>query len=64
MMPSVSRSLIGLTITFALLAAASGAQPPDVVQSDFNSNTAMGTGALSGLTGGTFNTAAGFQALA
>jgi hypothetical protein len=38
-------------------------QPPDVVASDVNSNTAMGTDAQAGLVSGQFNTAAGAQAL-
>jgi trimeric autotransporter adhesin len=40
-----------------------GTQPPDVVSSDSQSNTAMGTSALLDLTYGASNTAAGFQAL-
>src|ERR1700734_2059417 len=51
----------------ALLAAAGTAyaqQPPDVVQSDGNSNTAMGTGAMAHAPGDTAdNTAVGFNAL-
>jgi len=48
----------------ALLAgvgAAHATQPPDGVTSDANGNTAMGTNALSALTTGSGNPAAGFQ---
>jgi hypothetical protein len=55
-------------LSFALAtmaASAYGQQPPDVVTSDTNFNTAMGSQALSGLrNGGVNNTAAGAQALA
>ncbi len=48
-----------------LAATAYGQQPPDVVTSDTNFNTAMGSQALGGLrNGGVNNTAAGAQALA
>ncbi len=55
------------TFSLILLAAtadfAYGAQPPNVVESDPNNNTAMGTSALSSLTDGSYNTAAGAYAL-
>ena len=59
-MKSTSLSLIG---ALALAGATYGAQPPDVVVSDSNDNTAMGTGALSLLTSGIQNTASGWGAL-
>jgi len=55
-----------LTAAAALLIAAGlacGAQPPDVVASDPEGNTAMGTAALGGLQSGTGNTASGYSAL-
>jgi hypothetical protein len=53
-------------LTTVLIAAAGPAygQPPDVVQSDDQSNTAMGTGALQNNRTGSGNTAAGFSAMA
>ena len=55
-------------LIIALMAAASSAyaqQPPDVVSSDTNLDTAMGTNALAVLSGGPgYNTAAGAYALA
>jgi hypothetical protein len=54
-------------LLFGALAAMStighSAQPPDVVASDGNANTAMGTSALFSLTDGLFNTASGYAAL-
>ena len=53
-------------LTAALLAISSialGDQPPNVVDSDSDFNTAMGTDALLNLTTGNENTAAGFEAL-
>ena len=54
-------------LLFVALAAMStigySAQPPDVVASDGNANTAMGTSALFSLTDGLFNTASGYAAL-
>ena len=54
-------------LLFALLIAMSNigysAQPPDVVESDGNANTAMGSMALSNLTDGFANTASGYAAL-
>ena len=54
-------------IIFAALSGtaefAYGAQPPDVVVSDANRNTAMGTNALLNLTTGYSNTASGFASL-
>ena len=47
--------LIGGVIGFS--GGAFAAQPPDVVVSDSNHNSAMGTGALSALTTGANNTA-------
>jgi hypothetical protein len=52
----------GLLMGLAISAYAQ--QPPDVVQSDSNQNTAMGTGALSSeVFGAQYNTATGFSAL-
>jgi hypothetical protein len=48
---------------FAMAQLAYGSQPPDVVDSDGNYNTAMGTAALVSLTSGGNNTAAGYEAL-
>lgn len=63
----MSRFKIATSLCLPLLlqigASALGAQPPDVVSSDPNGNTAMGTGALFDLTTGYQNTAGGFQAL-
>jgi hypothetical protein len=55
--------LLALTIGAALAAAAYGAQPPDVVVSDSNGNTAMGSAALHSNSSGIDNTSAGDQAL-
>lgn len=55
-----------LALGVALLATvgvAGGAQPPNVVVTDGNGNTAMGTLALKSLTVGQTNTAAGYNAL-
>lgn len=55
-----------LVLTVALVATshfAFGDPPPNVVESDAERNTAMGTDALLGLTTGVDNTAAGFEAL-
>jgi hypothetical protein len=58
---------LGLIGALAVAGAAYGQQPPDVVVSDANANTAMGTDALLQVTpsgsGGSQNTAAGYQAL-
>jgi hypothetical protein len=47
----------------AMSESAYGTQPPDVVESDAENNTAMGTTALLHLTSGTYNTATGIDAL-
>jgi hypothetical protein len=52
-------SLGALVMTGSALAG----QPPDVVQSDGNQNSAMGTDALYYLAAGTQNTAAGYESL-
>src|SRR6202035_2336218 len=50
--------------TCAAFASPTNAQPPDVVNSDMNANTAMGTDALlPNQSSAFFNTAAGYQAL-
>jgi hypothetical protein len=57
-------SLVLITVLAAVAQAVSGAEPPDVVTSDANQDTAMGTHALYSLTAaGHADTAAGFQAL-
>jgi hypothetical protein len=52
-----SVAAFGILVATSLCAAA--APPPNVVPSDSNSNTAMGTSALASLTSGNWNTAAG-----
>ena len=60
----VNRSSLLLTALVAALPAISlGAPPPNVVESDADKNTAMGTSALGKLTDGAANTAAGSEAL-
>jgi len=65
-MSNLTHILIAATLLTAA-GSASGAQPPDVVQSDSFDNTAMGSDALLSVTpsigSGTDNTAAGFNAL-
>jgi hypothetical protein len=57
-------SLTLIATLIAITEAAYGTQPPDVVNSDSNNNTAMGTDALEFLSGGSgSNTAAGYSAL-
>jgi hypothetical protein len=58
-----SSSLVLITALAAMAEAGHGAQPPDAVVSDSNGNSAMGTGALVGITTGAGNTASGFIAL-
>jgi hypothetical protein len=53
--------LIGALVI--LSGTAQGQPPPNVVESDGNANTAMGTEALISNTAGAANTAAGFRAL-
>lgn len=58
--------MLGATLISSLLLIgerAGATQPPDVVNSDSKSNTAMGTGALFSETTGYYNTASGFDAL-
>jgi hypothetical protein len=69
-MPSLRSFVLTLTAYVALTDSGYGAQPPDVVHSDSNANTAMGTDALFSLSSGagtqnppSYNTAAGFDAL-
>jgi hypothetical protein len=62
-MNTCHRSILGIIGALAVAGAAYGAQPPDVVTSDGNANTAMGTDALQILTTGVENTASGSQAL-
>jgi hypothetical protein len=49
--------------SLGMATAAVAGQPPDVVSSDSNGNTAMGSDALPALTTGTYNTAAGDETL-
>jgi hypothetical protein len=56
-------SITLITALVAMTELAYGTQPPDVVNSDSEFNTAMGTNALFSLTSGTANTAAGRDAL-
>jgi hypothetical protein len=51
------------TLIFCAAGLAYSQQPPDVVMSDANDNTAMGTNALLHITTGSYNTAAGFDVL-
>jgi hypothetical protein len=61
-MKTLSRSSLALIIALALAGTAYGQQPPDVVNSDGNNNTAMGSYALLSLSGGNgYNTAAGMD---
>jgi len=55
--------LILICAVLAIAETAYATQPPDVVTSDANNNTAMGSNALLSLTAGTDNTASGAQAL-
>ncbi len=58
-LPSITLAALG-----ALASSANAAQPPDVVDSDSAFNTAMGSQAILGLiSGGSGNTASGYQAL-
>ncbi len=59
-MNTISKWTMALTLVSG---AAYATQPPDVVVSDANGNTAMGTDVLYDLTTGVANTAAGFAAL-
>ena len=56
-------SLFLFTALTAMSNIGYSAPPPNVVVSDAANNTAMGTGALAGLTDGFDNTASGFEAL-
>jgi len=62
MSPSLKTSLV-ISASLGATIAALGAQPPDVVNSDANRNTAMGYSALRDLSTGANNTAAGYTAL-
>jgi trimeric autotransporter adhesin len=63
-MQTIHRSPLLIAVLLAAnVHPARAQQPPDVVVSDGNNNTAMGTGAMSSLTSGVDNTAAGAQAL-
>jgi hypothetical protein len=63
-MKTLNRSpLVLITALVAVAESAYGTQPPDVVNSDSNANTAMGTNALLNLTTGSANTASGYLAL-
>jgi hypothetical protein len=64
-MKTLNRSSLVLITAFAAMAEwAYGTQPPDVVTSDLNFNTAMGTDALLNLSSvGSRNTASGWSAL-
>ena len=56
-------SILALAAAVTLAAMALRAQPPDVVSSDSNGNTAMGSHALLSLSSGSGNTAAGYAPL-
>jgi hypothetical protein len=59
-----NRALLVFSITFLATAdLAFGTQPPDVVTTDANGNTAMGSTALINLTTGLWNTASGWATL-
>jgi hypothetical protein len=59
-----AKTSIALTSALFVSAWAHAQQPPDVVESDGNFNTAMGTGAMAQAPGDTFNnTAVGYHAL-
>jgi hypothetical protein len=60
---SCTRISILISAYAAVVLPASAQQPPDVVTSDSNWNTAMGTDALQSNTGSYFNTAVGYRAL-
>ncbi len=63
-MPAFKSSSRFATVLLAVLSPlAVAAQPPNVVTSDVNANTAMGSNALLDLTSGIYNTAAGYDAL-
>jgi hypothetical protein len=62
-MNSGYRTSICLAALAAFTIPAHAQQPPDVVQSDDNENTAMGTNALLSAEGAQSDTAAGYQAL-
>jgi|HubBroStandDraft_1064217.scaffolds.fasta_scaffold02885_9 trimeric autotransporter adhesin len=62
MRTSIGTSSIGAGALVFIGMCAHATQPPDVVVSDANGNTAMGTDALQYLTTGTENTAGGFGA--
>jgi len=59
----VGQRLVLIATIVASSTLAYGQQPPDVVVSDANASTAMGSGALLSSMGGDFNTAAGYRAL-
>jgi hypothetical protein len=62
--PATGLAGASIAICFVLgLQTATGQQPPDVIQSDSSQNIAMGPGVLLHLSGGTFNTAAGYIAM-
>jgi hypothetical protein len=60
---SVKASLVVLSALVTVNGSAYAAQPPDVVNSDANANTAMGSSAILNLTTGNANTASGYEAL-
>src|SRR2546421_3604572 len=60
---SMKTIILALTAAVTLAATAFGAQPPDVVSSDSNGNTAMGSYALLSVNSGYGNTAAGYAPL-
>ena len=63
MTKTTALALSALAFCSLIPGASFAAQPPDVVNSDLNYNTAMGSYALYGLTSGDENTAAGASAL-
>ena len=62
-MKTIEKSSFAIITALLACAAAYGTQPSDVVTSDGNANTAMGSNALLDLSSGTNNTAAGDNAL-
>jgi hypothetical protein len=62
-MNPAGRSCVLITAVAAFTITANAQQPPDVVQSDGNDSTAMGTNALLSAEGAYGDTAAGFSAL-